>query len=372
MPLPLFGKAILIKKAIGWVPYAWKWTINFNPAIRLGYWLTPKSKRLQWHAKTKGIVRKHPRRVALFFGSLGGITALHVALNYRWEEVPITGRRQFYVLSERDTEDLLNAANSLLGEKQLLPANCWYTQHVKRVVRRIVEGNIDIFKTKFDGKLSVCVIEDPEFNAFVTAGGKVCVNTGLLDQVTTDELAYFVGHELAHALAKHVAEGQWWQQVTQSMSLLVFSGFGILVPGWASALRCELVHRWIVPNLLEKPFSRSQETEADYIGAVMASKAGYPPEAVISLWNRLAGNGDKDIQQLMSYTSTHPSHDKRQHDLEEHLPELQALYLASPWTQQHAIKRAWGHAGFYLGAYTQHHDEHVHVEQAKTAEGAAN
>lgn len=182
----------------------------------------------------------------------------------------------------------------------------------------------DSLATEFEWEFSL--IDDPKtVNAWCLPGGKVAVYTGLLP-VTRDEasLAVVVGHEVAHAIARHGAE-----RISQQTGLqgLLFAGGQLIGLSDMSASTQELTLQALglgaqVGVLL--PFSRTHESEADELGLYMSADAGYEPRAAIGLWERMAaasgGSGPPE------FLSTHPSEGTRIQRLEEHMPKALRYY----------------------------------------------
>lgn len=160
-------------------------------------------------------------------------------------------------------------------------------------------------------------------NAFALPGGKVGVYTGLLRLASSDdEVATVIGHEIAHVTARHGAErmsqgilvaagGLVLDSSTQGRKNhdLMLAGYGLLAGGGMLA------------------FSRSHESEADYIGIRYAAKAGYDPRAAITFWQKMekqASGGRMPV-----FLSTHPSHERRISDLQRWMPEVMPVYELS-------------------------------------------
>jgi len=167
----------------------------------------------------------------------------------------------------------------------------------------------------------VSVISSSDVNAWCMPGGKLAVYTGLIDrlQATDDELAAVMGHEIAHALREHGRE-RASQAAAQGLVIGVV-GAVARAPAGASDLS-----QLILEYALNRPNSRTHETEADRIGVELAARAGYDPRAAISLWQkmqRVSGNG------MPQFLSTHPSHETRIADLQAYAARVAPLYEAS-------------------------------------------
>jgi predicted Zn-dependent protease len=166
------------------------------------------------------------------------------------------------------------------------------------------------------------VVDDNTINAWCMPGGKVVVYTGLLPVTENEEgLAVVMGHEIAHAIARH---GN--QRMSQGM-VVQFGATALSVAlSQKPALTQQLFSQayGISTGLGSLKYSRSHETEADKMGLIFAAMAGYNPEAAVSFWERMsaAGGGQKPPELL----STHPSDDTRIKDLKAYMPEALKYY----------------------------------------------
>ncbi len=169
-------------------------------------------------------------------------------------------------------------------------------------------------------------IPSAELNAFCLPGGKVFVYTALLDltQGNDNELAAVMGHEIAHAVARHGAERMSQTQLAafgqHAANLGVTAATGSAEAGQNLGKGVGTLAQ--LGFLL--PYSRSHETEADTIGVILAAKAGYDPRAAISFWRKMAGtNKGKEPPALLS---THPLNEQRIRDLEAAMPKAMEYY----------------------------------------------
>jgi predicted Zn-dependent protease len=149
----------------------------------------------------------------------------------------------------------------------------------------------------------------------------MAVYTGLIQKlnITDDELAAVMGHEIAHALREHSRAQMSQQAITQTGIGIVGALFGVgqLGQGVANA---------VADVTLFKPKSRGMETEADRIGVELAARAGYDPHAAISLWQKMAKLGGNQPPQWLS---THPSNETRMADLQNYAERVMPLYQAA-------------------------------------------
>ena len=234
-----------------------------------------------------------------------------------------TGRRQFLLVSEQDAiasskEAYLTQMSELQAEGKLV-SDPRISGRVVRITERLVAQAIMKRPETADWEWSVEVIDDPEnVNAWCMAGGRMAVYTGLLSKldVTDDELAQVMGHEISHALANHTAE---------RMSVAMATSVGVAVAGAVSdqpgaAMSAAAIAASLAIQL---PNSRASESEADEIGIELAAKAGYDPRAAVTLWQKMAQVAGEGPPQFLS---THPAPGNRQETLAALVPQVMPFY----------------------------------------------
>lgn len=165
------------------------------------------------------------------------------------------------------------------------------------------------------------LVEDDNINAWCMPGGKVVVYTGILP-LTKDEtgLAVVMGHEIAHAVARHGNE-RMSQQI-----LIQYGGQGLdllLASNPDEMRQLFLTSYGVIGGIGSLAFSRNQETEADKLGLVFMAMAGYNPQAAIGFWERMSNMSATNPPELLS---THPSDDTRINNLKAFLPEAMKYY----------------------------------------------
>ena len=192
---------------------------------------------------------------------------------------------------------------------------------VKGIVNRLIPQTAAFREDAPKWAWEVHVLTTDEVNAWCMPGGKVAVYTGLINklQVTDDELAAVMGHEMGHALREHTREQMSQQAITQTAIGGLGALFGIGDLGQSAA--------GMVANVtMQLPKSRGMETEADRIGVELAARAGYNPQAAIALWQKmekLAGS------QPPKWLSTHPPSADRVADLQNQVAKVMPLYQAA-------------------------------------------
>jgi len=194
--------------------------------------------------------------------------------------------------------------------------------HPQVVRLRAISQRIIPFSSEWNERASrwkweVNLIGSKQINAFCMPGGKIAFYTGILEQLqlTDDEVAMVMGHEVAHALREHARERMGKNMATQGAI-----GLGAAILGLGSIGRSVAD---MGGQLLTLKFGREDESEADLVGMELAARAGYDPRAGVSLWNKMAQASKGAPPQFLS---THPSGPTRIRDIEANLPRVEGLY----------------------------------------------
>ncbi len=193
---------------------------------------------------------------------------------------------------------------------------------LRQIAQRIIPYSYEWNPRARQWQWAVNLIGSGQINAFCMPGGKIAFFYGILKQLelTDDEVAMVMGHEIAHALREHARERMGKTAATQGVARLG----GAIVAGvlGISPQITDLVAREGA-NLVTLKFSREDETEADLVGMELAARAGYNPQAGVTLWQKMsAANKNAPPQWL----STHPSGDSRIREIESNLPKVLPLY----------------------------------------------
>ena len=243
--------------------------------------------------------------------------------------VPITGRHQSLMVSDDQVLSLSFQQYSEYMQSAKPSTNSTNTAMVKRVGQRIASAvesyltqngmaeEVKTYQWEFN------LVQDKQVNAWCMPGGKIVVYEGLLP-VTQDEasLAIVMGHEIAHAVARHSAErlsNAYKEQYGAAALSALMQGAGVS-SGWQQL--AGLVHQY-GGALFTSGFSRKQESEADHIGLIFAAMAGYNPEVAVTFWQRMSsatGGGSNSL------FADHPSDATRIQQIQGWLPEAKKYY----------------------------------------------
>lgn len=246
------------------------------------------------------------------------------------ETNPYTGRQQLLMTSVAEEMQMGTQAYAQVKSdpKVRQSQDPREIEPVRRVAARIIEAakrsKYGEMAQQFQWEVTV-VKDDKTLNAFALPGGKIAVYTGIFSVAKTEAgLAAVMGHEVVHALARHGAERMSQGHLTNAALQAAGAAVGASGGGgmMSQAAMAALGVGAQVGVLL--PFSRQHESEADYIGILLAADAGYDPRESVGLWERMAqlsgGGGPAE------FMSTHPGHETRIEQLKQWMPEALAIY----------------------------------------------
>ncbi len=236
-------------------------------------------------------------------------------------------RKQFMMLSEKQVESMsLQSYNQSLktaNDKKTLNTDPVLVERIRGISNRLIAQTTVFRPDAKNWKWDVNVEKNDQVNAYCMPGGKIMVYSGLVDKLkaTDDELAAVIGHEISHALREHGRERMSLAYAEKGGIALLAAVLGSTkntqtgVALGAATLGTQLF--FALPN------SRTQETEADRMGLELAARAGFNPNAAISLWTKMAQNGGKKPAEFLS---DHPSDKTRIEDLSNLIPTVMPLY----------------------------------------------
>lgn len=203
-------------------------------------------------------------------------------------------------------------------KKGVLNQNASQVNRVRTISNRIIQQVPAFRPDAARWNWEVNLLTSPEVNAWAMPGGKIAVYTGLIEKLnlSDDELAAVIGHEISHALREHSRERASEQAV---------AGAGISILSAAAGLGDigQQGLQYAYMGLLGLPNSRQHETEADRIGVELAARAGYDPRAAVSLWQKMGQAASGEPPKFMS---THPPRAERLSDLREYSRRVMPLY----------------------------------------------
>ena len=237
----------------------------------------------------------------------------------------ITGRKQLMLVSESTAIDASKQAYIKTLEPMekdgKVDSDPKLVKRINDITNKLIAQAEILRPDTKDWDWTVKVIDDPKtVNAWCMAGGKMAIYTGLIEQLgaTDDEIAQVMGHEISHALANHSAE-RMSVAMANNLALTVYQASSDAAPSNAALVAVAAQVAITLPN------SRTSESEADEIGIELAARAGYHPEAAVTLWQKMrqvSGGGG------LEFLSTHPAPKNREKELKKLIPKMMPLYLA--------------------------------------------
>jgi predicted Zn-dependent protease len=236
----------------------------------------------------------------------------------------MTGRRQLTLISEDKMDAMGIAAFASLKQQGKLSQDPEVNEYVVCITKAILE----VIPSEYgpdDGRWEVLVFEDNMPNAFALPGGKIGVNSGMLEVATTPgQLAAVIGHEVSHVLLRHGNERMSQSILADATVNAASAAAGAATPQYQDMIVGGLGVGAQFGVLL--PFSRKHESEADYVGQMFMAQAGFYPAEAITLWQGMAAQNNEAPKQ---WQSTHPSDETRIQRLHDNLPRAMAEFEAA-------------------------------------------
>ena len=243
--------------------------------------------------------------------------------------VPITGRQQNLLVTDGEMLSLSTQQYSEYMKTAKPSTNAANTAMVKRVGQRLATAvetylkNNGMAEDVQNYKWQFNLVQDQNVNAWCMPGGLICVYEGLLP-VTQDEasLAIVLGHEIAHAVARHSAE-QYSTQVKQQYGLQAGTVLASVLGAGSNTISAgqTILSRGL--GLQNLHYSRNHESEADHLGIIFAAMAGYDPQVAVSFWQRMAAQSSNKTAEFLS---SHPSDATRIKQIQGWMPEALKYY----------------------------------------------
>lgn len=246
-------------------------------------------------------------------------------------KVPVTGRKQLDILPSSQILALANTNYKDFLSQNKISGNADQTAMVKRAGNNIA-GAVEKYLSEHglkkelkDYSWEFNLVENNEINAWCMPGGKVVVYTGILPVAQTETgLAVVMGHEIAHAVAKHGNE-RMSQGLLQQLGGVALQVAMSSKPQQTQNLFYAAYGAGTSVGIM-LPFSRLQESEADRLGLIFMAMAGYDPREAVEFWKRM--DAQSKGQAPPEFLSTHPGHDTRIKDLQKYMPEALRYYNA--------------------------------------------
>jgi predicted Zn-dependent protease len=259
---------------------------------------------------------------------LFGLLIITLLLLSSCGSVPLTGRKQVLLVGDQEvlTASLTQYNDYIKSAK--LSTNQTMTNQVVRVGKKIaaatetylksngLESEIKNFSWEFNS------VQSTDINAFCMPGGKIVVYEGIMKYISSDdELAAVMGHEVAHAVAKHSNERMSQQLMTQYGAAVL----GTAISGTSQTVQniAGTVYGLGAQYGVMLPYSRKHEYEADHMGLIFMAIAGYDPQSAITFWQKMAQGKSGGTPEIMS---THPSDANRIAELQKYLPDAMKYY----------------------------------------------
>ncbi|XP_042901801.1 metalloendopeptidase OMA1, mitochondrial [Parasteatoda tepidariorum] len=292
----------------------------FKPFLKLTAILTGRGFRKWWRDLPKDKKRHFINVMIINKKKIAASVLVFVLLSLGFyishiEETPITKRKRFMAFSTKQLAEInafeLKQLMENLGP-QIIPSSHPATLRVIRIVNRILQANQDI--QEIHGKQwGVSIIDSPIENAFVLPIGHVFVFTGMLKLCTNDDqLGGILAHEIAHCLQNHGAENISFTHLLDMVSIFIIAAIWAVLPSDIISFLTHWVYQKSLEILLQLPYNRKIETEADTVGLQLAAKACFDVRECSAFWSKMAilKKTFGDNQQI-EFLSTHPSHEKR-------------------------------------------------------------
>ncbi|QKM63638.1 peptidase M48 [Polynucleobacter antarcticus] len=273
------------------------------------------------------VARRYWRQRLRLTLALATLTLLSACANTTRPGAVGVNRSQFMMISSSEVNRLsaisYNEQNKKAKDKNVLVTSGPMYERLKVIANRLIPHTQEFRDDTRDWDWQLTLIDAPVLNATCAPGGKITFYTGIINQLnlSDDEIAAIMGHEIAHALREHGRE-----RVSQAMAqnLVVNVAMAAAGPyGSAVSVGNQVAHYvFVLPN------SRDNESEADAIGLELAARAGYNPMGAVSVWEKMIkANKGKSSPEFLS---THPSGETRIEQLTALMPAVEPLYKVAP------------------------------------------
>jgi Zn-dependent protease with chaperone function len=213
------------------------------------------------------------------------------------------------------------------AQKNLLNNDQAQLERLRAIARELIPQSVRFNPNAAKWQWEVNLIASKSVNAFCMPGGKIAFFTGIIDalQLTDDEIATIMGHEIGHALLEH-GRARMSEEVLKNVGISIAAAVFNLgqVSGELLAQAANLA--------VSLPYARKQESDADLVGLELAARAGHDPRAAVAVWHKMAKLSQASAKsaggsgQPPQFLSTHPSHERRIKEIEANLTRVMPLY----------------------------------------------
>ena len=269
----------------------------------------------------------HPRFIQSFVTVLVSTCLLVACTSTSRPGVVGVERSQFMMISaaqiERISASSFEQQAKAAQKKNILIASGPQYERLKTIANRLIPQTAVFRDDTHSWNWGLQLIDSPLVNATCAPGGRITFYSGIINKLnlTDDEIAAIMGHEIAHAVREHGRE-----RVSQAMAQNVIANVALAATGAGSAQSIDAANQ-IMQYVLVLPNSRQNETEADAIGLEIAARGGYDPRAAITLWEKMSK--ESKGKNPPEFLSTHPSNENRIKELAALMPRVMPLYEAA-------------------------------------------
>ena len=269
----------------------------------------------------------HPRFIQSFVTVLVSTCLLVACTSTSRPGVVGVERSQFMMISaaqiERISASSFEQQAKAAQKKNVLITSGPQYERLKTIANRLIPQTAVFRDDTHSWNWGLQLIDSPLVNATCAPGGRITFYSGIINKLnlTDDEIAAIMGHEIAHAVREHGRE-----RVSQAMAQNVIANVALAAAGAGSAQSIDAANQ-IMQYVLVLPNSRQNETEADAIGLELAARGGYDPRAAITLWEKMSK--ESKGKNPPEFLSTHPSNENRIKELSALMPRVMPLYEAA-------------------------------------------
>ena len=269
----------------------------------------------------------HPRFIQSFVTVLVSACLLVACTSTTRPGVVGVERSQFMMISaaqiERISASSFEQQAKAAQKKNVLITSGPQYERLKTIANRLIPQTAVFRDDTHSWNWGLQLIDSPLVNATCAPGGRITFYSGIINKLnlTDDEIAAIMGHEIAHAVREHGRE-----RVSQAMAQNVIANVALAAAGAGSAQSIDAANQ-IMQYVLVLPNSRQNEKEADAIGLEIAARGGYDPRAAITLWEKMSK--ESKGKNPPEFLSTHPSNENRIKELAALMPRVMPLYEAA-------------------------------------------